>query len=98
MDLVVRLSDIASIVKQCRDDTQDRALRSEPLLGQVSTFIGDDQTCNRERSVQGVLQIVIDGVAAVIAGKLTVGEELVITEGGIIAVDVVERHTRLDEN
>ena len=41
-----------------------RALGAEPLLGRVRAVVAREQARHRERVVEAVLQVVIDGVAA----------------------------------
>ena len=91
MSLVVRLANVAGIVKQRGDHADDRALRSEALVGEVRAVVADDQPRDGERAVERVLQIVIDGVAAVVAGKLAVEQALEVPER---ALDAVERIVR----
>jgi hypothetical protein len=91
MRLVVGLADVAGVVEQRGDHADDRALRSEALVRQVRAVVTDDQARDGERAVEGVLQIVVDGVAAVVAGKLPVEQALEVAER---ALDAVERIVR----
>ena len=88
MRLVVGLSDVAGVMKQRDDDGEDCAFRTEALFGEVRAFVADDQPRDRERAVERVLQVVIDRIAAVVAGKLAVEQALEIAKR---RVDAIER-------
>ena len=53
----------------------------------MSAVPGDDQPCDRERAVERVLQVVIDRIAAVIAGKLAVEQALEIAKRRVRAIE-----------
>ena len=91
MRLVVGLPDVAGVVEQRGDHAEDRTLGSEALVGQVRAVVADDQARNGERAVERVLQVVIDGVAAVVAGKLPVEQSLEVAERGLDAIERIVR-------
>jgi hypothetical protein len=91
MRLVVGLADVAGVVEQRGDDAHDRALRPEPFVDEVRAVVAHDQPRNGERAVERVLQIVIDGVAAVVAGELAVEETLEIAERRLHAIERIVR-------
>jgi len=77
---VVGLADVARVVEQRDHQAEQRALRAEALLGRVRAFVAHQQPRHGERVVQRVLHVVIDGVAAEIAGKLAVEQPLEVGE------------------
>ncbi len=91
MSLVVRLPDVAGVVKQRSDHADDCALGPEPLVGEVRAVVADDQACDGECAVERMLQVVVDGVAAVIAGELPVEQPLEVAERGLDAVERIVR-------
>ena len=91
MRLVVGLADVAGVVEQRGDDAEDGALRAETLVGEVRAVVADDQARDGERAVERVLQVVIDGVAAVVAGELAVEQPLEVAERGLDAIERIVR-------
>jgi hypothetical protein len=63
----------------------------EALVGQVRAVVADDQARDGKRAVERVLQVVVDGVAAVVAGELAVEQPLEVAER---ALDAIERVVR----
>ena len=59
---------VADVVKKTGDDADDRAFRAQALLQRLLPLIAYDQARERERDVEGVLAVVIDGIDAEVAG------------------------------
>jgi hypothetical protein len=91
VSLVVGLTNVTGVVKQSGDDAENRALGAEAFVGEVRAVVTDDQPPHGERAVQRMLQIVINGVATVVAGKLAVEQALEIAERGLDAVERIVR-------
>ena len=91
MRLVVGLTNVAGVVEQRGDDAEDGALRAEALVGKMRAVVADDQPRDGERAVERMLQIVIDGVATVVAGKLAVEQPLEIAKRGLDAIERIVR-------
>jgi hypothetical protein len=91
VSLVVGLTNVTGVVKQSGDHAENGALRAEAFVGEVRAVVTDDQPRHGERAVQRVLQIVINGVATVVARKLAVEQAFEIAKGGLDAVERIVR-------
>jgi hypothetical protein len=78
-------------MKQGRDHAENGALRAQAFFGEMGAIVTDDQSRHRQRSIERVLQVVINRVATVVARELTVEQPLEIAERGL---DPVERIVR----
>ena len=72
--LIAEFADVARIVKQRSDQRHDRALGAEAARRIDRALVPDQQPRHRERHVERMLTIVIDGVDAVISGHAS-GEQ-----------------------
>src|SRR5205823_1907174 len=78
---IVRAAQIPDVVKEPRDQAHHGARASEAPGLVLLTLVADQQPRERERDVERVLAIVIDGIDAVITGDAARKQPLEVLEG-----------------
>ena len=77
------LADVAGIVEEGRDQRDERALGAEPRAVRVALLVAGQEPRHREHDVLRMLQVVVDGIDAEVAGRLPGEEALEIPERGL---------------
>ncbi len=71
---VIQPAQVAHVVKQAGDQSEQCAFSAQACFLIVLPLVSDEQARERERDVERVLSIVIDGIDAQVAGHFA-GEE-----------------------
>ncbi len=91
LHVIVGAPQVADVVEQRQHHAEQDARGGELLGRRRLPLMGREQSHHRERHVQGVLPVVINGIDACVPGGSARGQLIEIAEG---ALDRTERHFR----